>query len=379
MVFGSILVPALIMAQYATSLSNTLKPQVVGYSGFMYDATRLALVLALVYWLGYGVEGALASMASSYIISGVYMYLLALRRYITASGPRLILAKSWISSFKTPLAQLLYTLLIGGVVALTAPILNDETATAYLSIAAFTYQPILTITRLGSAPLYARSLRSPSARDLAETLKIILFTTIFLSASAIYLSRPVSSIFSPAYVGASPIVASAVVFGSILGLANVYRFYVAGSLPDNGEGRRELTGFLAFQPLALSLFIPAATVASLAQAPGPTAKALGVMAGLLAASVIMLVYNYSKAKAYNALAPPATFIAKAVSASAAPLLLYRLLGASDVIVVDFTEQAPSLAAYILVGFMAYAAILLAIDSWVRRLFSRVISTILARL
>ena len=238
-------------------------------------------------------------------------------------------------------------------------------------MAAFVYQPVLSIARFGSMPLYARSLRSPSPTDLAETLRIVLLLVVFIATSAMYLARPVASIFSPVYVDASPVVASAALFASILSVANIYRFYIAGSLLDYGEEKRELTRFLAFQPVALSLFLPAATLVSQAGPQDPIIKALGVMEGLLAGSVILLAYNYYRGRVYGVQAPPIAFIAKCLLASLAPLLFFNIAGTSEVIVTDFTRQAPSLAVEVVAGFALYSATLLAIDPWARFLVARI--------
>jgi len=373
LLFGSILAPALIVAQYSMGLSAALRPQVLGYSGFLFDVLRLLLASLLVYYLGYGVPGALTAVALAYYVSSAYVYLIALKRYLAASRPSLGLARKWLASFKTPLAQLLYTFLIGGVVALSAPIIKDSVAVAYLSVAALVYQPLLSLARLGSLPLYARTLRAPSASDLSETLRIMLFTIVFLGSSAIYLARPIASFFGPEYTGASLVVPLAIVFGSLMGLANVYRFYVMGSLSDEGRDRELLSKFLWVQPLSFLSYIAAALLGSSVKGLDPQLRAAGVVLGLLVSASTMLAYNYAKARSYGALRPPLAFTAKTLLVSVLLLGLYGVLGARDVIIVDFTSQAPTLAIYLASGFALYVAVLSAIDGWVRSVIRRALT------
>ena len=353
---------------------SAVKPEAVGYRTFIYETLRIALALVLVRAMSLGLLGAVVSVEVPLALAALYMVFIAVRHGLLPRRPSRSLASQWLKAGYVPLMNTTYNFLVGGVRAFASWLTRSEVVVAYLNVGLAAQAPLSQLSRASALALYARLLRRPSPRDVAETLRMYFAASGFVTVTLIALSRSVASVFNPEYyTGAYLVVALVALYSWVSSLANVYLTAVLGASAVDRQGiasHRAIVRSPLFTALLARVLGSAAAYATsaaliLCVPSGCLEQAAYVCLALLLASTATLIYMRRRARALVPHRVPCREALAAAAASAAALSYYLLAGAHALVIRNFWVGAPALLAHVTVAATIYLGVLLACSPWAR--------------
>ncbi len=368
------LLALLILDTYLGMMAGVVRPELLGYKGFLYETTRILVAYLLVVMLGFRLDGAIYAVESALLL-GVSFMLASLAKLgsLNLSFSR-SLASSWIRGLVVPGISTLQRFLKEGVRTVLSWTTGSEVPVAYLSIGLASEAPLLRASGAITPALYARSLRGGGGWDLEESLKLYLAFTGYMLASFIMLAKPLVSLYNPAYLKAYLVVPLVGIYAAMTSLGTLYVAALQGVEEIDVEGVPRLKSMLRSYLFKAPLIMLLGTIISYAVMVPATMAAGSRLAEAEAAAVSLIVGSTCSAlwlmREARSRIPHKLPLWEAFSTGVASLLValyYALSGAYGLEVKRFWVQTPILVLHVSVAGVIYVAALYAASPWFRRL------------
>ena len=364
-----------IFESYVASLSIIVKPELIGYKGFIYDSLRLILAYVLLVALNMRLLGALLSVQIALLISIAYTLFVLLKTKSIVLVFSKDLIKQWLKGFYVPALAAFQGFLKGGLRAIVSWVSGSEVTVAFLNVGFASEAPMLRASQSVTPALYARTLRRPRIHDLEEALRLFMLFSGFMFVSFSVLSKTIASLYNPVYVSAHVIIPIVTLYAIVTGFVNIYATFISGSTRVDAEGIRSVKEVL-FSPLfklpligLLSIvFSYAMLIPLVLLVKGDhLLEALMVSLALIVGSVIVFPYlRYELKRLGSSIFPWREFVRISV-ASLASGVYYVLSGAWGITVASFWRDAPVLGFHIIVAALIYFGVLYILSPWLRGL------------
>lgn len=358
----------------ATTLSSTLgaligviKPEYIGYQRLVIDTARVALGYALVAHLRLGYPGAIAAAAISLALGLVVLGIpLARRGYLK---PRLDrgLAMEWFRGYRYPLLGVLRAQMLQGTRVFASWATGNALLIAYLNISQAFQRIVMRASQAVSSPLSARALRAPRASDLVESIKMYFLFTTPVTIVLVVLSKPIVSLYNPAYLEAWPLMIVVAIYSIVLSLNTIYMTFVVSQWREREDPWGEPYKLIKLNVSSTLLGL----VSGLALASNFREEPLEAAISLITALCIGMALQTVKAASYvrrvQPYKAPYRVILEEATAGLASASYLLAVGADEIIVRRFWVDAPVLGLHVLVAGLIYLGVLLLISPWARSL------------
>ena len=203
MILATILIPLFFISKILNSINAAHRPQATSYGFLIFEISKIPAALALVYFLGFGLTGAIMAVALAYCIriaTQLYFAKPKLNNKINFSYLIRWIKLSWLSlyslmpKFIASLDVLIYTLIVGSVIGV-----------AYYGVSLVIANLVLHSQKI-SLGLYPKLLAKGDYSYIKENFSLLLYFAIPLLGIAIVFSKPALFTLNPVYLEASVIV-----------------------------------------------------------------------------------------------------------------------------------------------------------------------------
>ncbi len=240
-ILGFILVPGMFLYRVLYAINLGWKPHLSSYGLLISEASKVPIVLMLVYFFDMGVLGAIISffIAQNF---GIVFQIYVLRNKIKGKIQFKYIVKwlklSWLTLY-TPLSNLVYRTDI-----LIFTIFSESVTGLAIFAAANVIGGLITIANNITIPAYAKLLANDKENYLKENMTLMLFFAIPLGSISIVFARPALFALNPIYEGAVLIVIVMVFKGFLSSLVNIFQQYVLGNEKVDIDPNANFKGFL---------------------------------------------------------------------------------------------------------------------------------------
>ncbi len=380
--YGLGLLIVLVLYSGFSGLSDVLAPEVTGYATGMVPTLRLGLAVVLVLFLHMGLAGAFISVIVARSVGAAFHAFMLLRKgLLTWDGLSKELALNW---FKRA-----YVSIIGVVNAqlrnidrtIVAVIAGSATPAAYLGAAYTARTPIGEAGRSVSLVLAARLLREARGEDVVEALRMCFVFVGYVLVTLVVIGKPILSLLNPKYVVAYPAFVLTALGVAVSNISNIYvTSSTASETADLDLDASLIRTRLVRTPLAVLGFnavalAGASVVAWFLRGDAVAAATVYPAAWLLASIGVGVVARRHALEAVRIRFPWREALAVA-AASLVSGLAYLALGAQELVVTSFWDQAPLLLGYVVVGLACYLLVLFVLSEWFRELVRAIVNEVL---
>ena len=359
---------------YLGMLAGVVKPELIGYKGFLYETTRISIAYLGVVILGLGLRGAIYAVEAGLLIGVLYMAtsLAALDSLNKEFSPSL--AASWIKGLVVPGIRVAQRFLREGVRAVLSWTTGSEVPVAYFSVGLASEAPLLRASAAISPALYARSLRGGGGRDLEESLRLYLLFTGFTLTTFTLLAKPLVTLYNPAYLEAYRIMPLIGVYASLFSLGSLYVAVLQGTEDIDIRGMPGLRAMMSSYLIKAPFIMLAGIMASYAVMV-PSTMLIGGYVAEAEAAAVSLIFGSAAATLWLARETgrstsyvfPWRDAGGVGLASAVAAFYYWVSGAHGLKITRFWEQAPILIIHLAVAGALYLAVLYLSSRWFRGL------------
>jgi len=203
LLFAGVLVPLLFLDQSSVAINLGYKPQAVGYGFLAFELTKIPSALAFVYFLKFGVEGAIMASLVAYIVKISVQVFFA--REVLQSHFQKKYLKKWLKLFWLPIYRTLPSVFALSDVAVFAIMTGSVTGVAYYT-SARTIGFLVNHIRAFNQAVYPKLLQSEKKEFLQENLIKLFYFAFPLIAFSIAFAKPALFALNPIYQIAAPIV-----------------------------------------------------------------------------------------------------------------------------------------------------------------------------
>ncbi len=203
LLLASILVPVIFINDSLSAINAGWKPHVVSYGFLGFEIIKIPAGLTLVYFLQWGIEGAIYASFIAYLASIVIQIIFAKEKLKVDFNFKYI--KKWTRLFWLPVYRGLPSLLSLSDVVIFSVITGSVIGVAYYT-AAKTVGFLVNNTRSFTTGLYPKLLESGKKEYLQEMIIQLLFFAFPLVAFSIAIAKPALFVLNPIYEIAAPVV-----------------------------------------------------------------------------------------------------------------------------------------------------------------------------
>ncbi len=376
-----------ILNVYNSMVAGISKPELIGYSSFIYESLRIILAYILVVAMNLGLLGAILSLEISLAISIAYSYVMLYLNGVYSFKRTIFSSKivaEWFKAFYIPLLNMILAFLRTGVRAYTSWITASEIPVAYLNIGFSSHVPLMRMSDVIAPILYARVLRKPRGLDVEEMLKIYIVMSGFLLATFFSLSKVIALVYNPVYVDAHVIIPLVSVYALVYGLTSIYATVIRGVEHVDEKGiashRKLLSSYLFKTLLIQVLAILFAYILSFVLVRGFAwnnylLEAVVIALSLSIPFIIILPYFYVTAMKVIPHQIPVREVLSTLISALTISLYYKLSGASSITTHSFWVAITLLLPHIIIAAILYLALMFILSSWFRGLVKAGLKTI----
>ena len=360
-----------VLGNLVSGISAVVKPEVIGFRGFIYETLRLIFAFVFVVVLGWGLLGAIISVELALLVSVVYGFVVLWGTRVIDFNVSRSLIVEWFKGFYVPLLNVIYGFLRSGIRVVVSWATGSEVPVAYLNVGFASQAPIVSAAGAATPALYARVLRKGGGGDVEEVLRIFFLLNGFMVSMFIFLSRSIASLYNPLYVDAWIIIAVISLYAFINGLMNIFVTVAIGASRVDEEGvllhREVFSSYLFRAPLMrlVSLLVSYGVGLGLEffLRGDHLLEALAFALGLLIGIVVFLYWFYRIANQSIPFKLPLREIGIAVIAGLAMGLYYIVSNAYNIVIHRFWDDAPWLGLHVLVAGAIYFTIWYLLSPW----------------
>jgi O-antigen/teichoic acid export membrane protein len=240
-ILGFILVPGMFLSRVLYAINLGWKPHLSSYGLLISEASKVPIVLMLVYFFNMGVLGVIITffIAQSFsIVFQIYVLRNKIKGRIQFKYIIKWLKLSWLTLY-SPLASSVYKTDI-----LIFTIFSESITGLAIFAAANVVGSLITIANSITIPTYAKILAEDKGNYLKENLTLMLFFAIPLGLISIVFSKPALFALNPVYEGAILIVIVMVFKGFLSSLINIFQQYVWGNEKVDIDSNANFKSFL---------------------------------------------------------------------------------------------------------------------------------------
>jgi len=203
LLFAGVLIPLFFLDQSSVAINLGYKPQAVGYGFLAFELTKIPSALVFVYFLKFGVEGAILASLVAYIVKISVQVFFA--REVLQSHFQKKYLKKWLKLFWLPIYRTLPSVFALSDVAVFAIMTGSVTGVAYYT-SARTIGFLVNHIRAFNQAVYPKLLQSEKQEFLQENLIKLFYFGFPLMAFSITFAKPALFALNPIYQIAAPIV-----------------------------------------------------------------------------------------------------------------------------------------------------------------------------
>ncbi len=203
LLFAAILVPLIFLDQSSVAINLGYKPQANGYGFLAFELSKIPSGLIFVYFLQFGVEGAILASLVAYIIKISVQIFFA--RKILRSHFQKKYIKKWFKLFWLPIYRTLPSVIALSDVIVFSIITGSVTGVAYYT-SARTVGFLVNHVRAFNQGLYPKLLQSEKQEFIQENFIKLFYFAFPLIAFSIIFAKPALFALNPIYQIAAPIV-----------------------------------------------------------------------------------------------------------------------------------------------------------------------------
>ena len=223
--FGVILIPLIFVNRVLNAINMGWKPQIKSYSTFAIEVSKVSVALVLVYFLDFGVVGAILALSFAQIVSIVIQIFYAKKKIQNAIKIKFLkkwLKFSWLTIYQT-LSRVLYT---SDIIVFT--IISESV----IGVALFSVSMIistLTTNSMGiSSTAYGKLLEDGKHKLLQNNFTKLLYFGIPLAAISITFAKPGLFVLNPIYEIAFLIVIVLTISAFFRNINQTFSLYISG-------------------------------------------------------------------------------------------------------------------------------------------------------
>jgi len=203
LLFAGVLIPLLFLDQSSVAINLGHKPQAIGYGFLAFELTKIPFALVFVYFLKFGVEGAILASLVAYIVK-ISMNVFFAREVLRSNFQKKYL-KKWLKLFWLPIYRTLPSVFALSDVVVFSIMTGSVTGVAYYT-SARTIGFLVNHVRAFSQAVYPKLLQSEKQEFLQENLIKLFYFAFPLMAFSIAFAKPALFALNPIYQIAAPIV-----------------------------------------------------------------------------------------------------------------------------------------------------------------------------
>lgn len=203
LLFATILVPVTFLEGALTAINLGHKPQATGYGILIFEITKIPSALLFVYFLKFGVEGAIMASFLAYIAKFGLLAFYAKDQLRSKFQKKYL--KKWVKLFWLPIYRNLPSMLALSDVAIFSIMTGSVVGVAYYT-SAKTIGMLVNHVRAFSKGLYPKLLESEKQEFLQENLIKLFYFAFPLTAFSITFAKPALFALNPIYQVAAPFV-----------------------------------------------------------------------------------------------------------------------------------------------------------------------------
>jgi O-antigen/teichoic acid export membrane protein len=225
-IFGIILVPGMFLYRITYSINLGWKPHLASYGFLISEATKIPIVLTLVYFFDMGVVGVIITFFIAQNMSVIFqIYILRdkIKGKIQFKYIRKWLKLSWLTLY-TPLSNLIYRTDI-----LIFVIFSESLTGLAIFAVATIVSGIISIADYIVIPTYAKILAGDKEKFLKENLTLMLYFAIPLGLLSITFAKPALFLLNPIYEEVSLVVIIITIKVFLSSLVNIFQQYIWGN------------------------------------------------------------------------------------------------------------------------------------------------------
>ena len=364
-----------ILNAYLTGIFTIIKPEAIGFRGFIYETLRLVLAFTFVVYLKLYLIGAILALVFALLISNIYSLILVKFTNILEVSFSRNLVREWLKGFTVPLLGVLYNFLINSIRAFTSVISGSGVPIAYLNVGLSTQTPIISASTATTPALYAKILKGKRSSDVEEVLRIfVLINALFLSI-LITLSRTIASIFNPIYVDAWIIIIVLTLYAFVESFRAILMTVIMGSVKVDVDGIRSfkelINSGLFYAPLVRVLGLVLSYVVGgllvIVFWGDYLMQAFGIALGLLVGVLVTMPWFIVNALRSIRFRVPLREVCVAIISGSVVAAYLVFMRVNELVIRSFWVDAPVLAIHLLASLAIYLSVWYALSPWFRGL------------
>ena len=385
MLLGAILIPALFVQGTLSSVNMGYRPHAVSVGVAAFQAFKIPAGLALVFFLGLGLDGAILAVFAAHLANIAVQLRYARPRL--AAVLDLAYLRGWIRQAWIPLYSRIPGVLGTLDIILYVAVAGSVVGTAYFAAALVVAKMVIRAGRISQA-LYPKLLAEGSRDHISENFTLMMYFAIPLLILAVLFSQHAMFLLNPEY-------AAAWVAGVLLALAtflHIIKNFVRNVLKGTDDvdleerpsasallkSRLFLTGTVENAYYAVYLAALAISLHVFGDLPEPQLVVVWSSV-MLAVSVLFLLYHVVLVRKHEPFGLQYGSILRHVAGGTGMAAVF-LLTNDHVVVFDVSIYAylPGLLSELAICCATYLGITYAIDRKTRRLFRMVLSEVASR-
>ena len=224
--FGIILVPGMFLYRIIYAVNLGWKPHLASYGFLIAEASKVPIVLTLVYFFNMGVFGVIITFFVAQNISIIYqIYVLRnkIRGKIQFKYIKKWIKISWLTLY-TPLSNLVYRSDI-----LIFTVFSESVTGLAIFAVATIVSGIISIADYIVVPIYAKLLAGDKENYLKENFTLFLYFAIPLGLLSIVFAKPALFLLNPIYEGVEIIVIIITIKIFFTSLINIFQQFIWGN------------------------------------------------------------------------------------------------------------------------------------------------------
>ncbi len=387
-------VPMMLFLEYFILFSDmaiTLKPEQVGFSYFLLDATRISLAFILIYWLRMGLYGAIYSIEAAYLVALIFIVAQLVRKAnlrIRIRKIQLDLAKMWFHSISIPFFLVSVQILELTDRSVLPAVTGSVDSVAYLNVAYSTRGPLASSASVFMGGLYAKLLRDPRGEYVEEVLRLFLLLNVALAVLIIGLAKPIVSLLNPLYISVAYLLVPTAIGYAMYNLENMFLGAIMGGeqfdrmIKSHREVELKKTRTFRihlYRFIRSVTVIVVATIIALFLTNNPILQATSFVLAKAIGFVAVALIAFYYARRILSFRIPRRELAVFLLAGIIVYAFYVFVGVNEMLYDKFAEQLKVLIEYALLGGIIYYTVSYALSPWLRSLTKRVIEVALSLL
>lgn len=203
LLFSAILIPVIFLNYCLNAINLGSKPQAVSYGFLTFEFTKIPMALIFVYFLNFGLDGAIIASFFSYIASIIVMTIFARKRLSVTFEKKFL--KKWINLSWLPLYRNIFPIIAASDVIIFSVVTGSVNGVAFV-VSSRAISSLVTYTQSFAQALYPKLLQGAKREYLQENLSRLFYFAIPLFGISIVFARPGLFLLNPIYEVAVPVV-----------------------------------------------------------------------------------------------------------------------------------------------------------------------------